>query len=158
MSQQPLTAGTPIANCMNALQAAVQSVSELEDKMVFVYSEDDLIDKIKGLTKYPGVGILYEGMRSEPELGRTAKVGVSAIASFALILIDQTDTPARTDQRKVNSFMYLEDIRIKLMATRSPTGHFWRFLAEAPAAVKGGRILWFQRWVTPIQLPPANQT
>lgn len=147
---------TKATDCVNAFMAVVQAIPALHDRTVFAYNEDDFMDNIKGLVKYPGVAIVYEGMRSVPEVGSTAKVGVSGELVISLILIEQGDAIRSTDTKKVNAINYLDEIRGKIMGTRSPTGHYWHFLVEAPAELRRGMVFWVSRWSTPIQLPPTR--
>jgi hypothetical protein len=75
---------------------------------------------------------------------------------ISIVLIDTGEGIRRTDQTKVKAITLLDTIRSTLMATRSPTGHFWRFLVEAPAQLKSNMVVWVSRWSTPYQTTPMN--
>jgi hypothetical protein len=150
---------TTAVDLVNAMTASIQLIPAFTNKSIWAYNDDDLIDKIKGLAVFPGIAVVYEGMRSKPEVGVSAKVGISAEAVISLVVIDQGEAIVRTDQRKINVITYLDALRSGIMATRSPTSHFWQFLVEAPAEVKKGMVFWVSRWSTPIQLaPPGGMT
>jgi hypothetical protein len=151
---------------MQSMYSLVQSVAvhqgstvlyPLRNKAVIVYDEDDAQNKLQGVTK-PGVALIYNGMRSSgQEPGLSARVGMSASLVISLVIVADKEVVVRTDQ-KFPVIDLLDAVRGMIMATRSPTGHFWRFLVEAQASVKGGSTFWVQRWSTPIQLPPTQST
>jgi hypothetical protein len=140
--------------CVDAMETTLQAMTVFANKTVFVYGQDDLIAKIQGLKVYPAVGIVYEGMRSVPSEGKSFHVGMSGELVISLLLIDQGEAIVRSDDKKTNAIMYLDTLRATLMATRSPTGHFWHFLVETPAELKKGMVIWVQRWSTPVQAKP----
>jgi hypothetical protein len=143
--------GTVVAEVMGR----VQLIAQLANKIVFVYDDSDLADKIKGVKTFPAVGIIYDGMRSVPERGPSARVGLSAEVVISIVLVMQPETLFQADA-KTPVIDLLTLIRNSMMATRSVTGHFWHFLVEAPADTKSGLAFWVQRWSVPIQLPPAQ--
>lgn len=126
----------------------------LTGKVVVAYDENDLLDVLKGVRAYPAVGIVYEGMRSMSEGGPTAKVGLSCEIVLGLVLVERGDEIHRTDQKKVRAIEYLDAMRGQFIGQRSMvTHHFWRFMVEAPAALRSGAICWVQRWSLPVQMP-----
>ena len=147
--------GQSPATVVQEVLARVQSIAQLTNKAVFVYNDDDLADKIKGVKTYPAVGIIYDGMRSLGSSGQTAKFGISAEIVISIVLVMQPETLIAADA-KTPVIDLLGQIRAMMMATRSVTGHFWHFLVEAPADKRSGLAFWVQRWSVPIQLPPGN--
>ena|SRR5271157_5720537 len=133
------------------VKAKLNKVSSLEGKVVVVYDQNNLGDKLKGV-KFPAAGLIYDGMRSLPEQGATAKVGLSAELVISIVLVMQPETLFNADA-KTPIIVLLDEVRSMMMSTRSVTGHFWHFLVEAPAEVQHGMAFWVQRWSTPIQLP-----
>jgi hypothetical protein len=123
-------------------------------KIVIAYNESDMLDLLAGVRSYPAVGIIYEGMRSQPEAGSTAKVGVSCEIVVSFVLVEQGDAVVSTDQKKTRAIDYLDAMRGQFMGLRSTvTQHFWHFLVESPAELKAGMVVWVQRWSLPVQLP-----
>lgn len=145
-----------VLDCVNALQAVLESIDGLNNKVLFAYNEDDFLDKIKGIRNYPGAGIIYEGIHSMPEQTPSGRVGVSGQLVVSIVLIETGDTLRSTNQAKTVLLGMLDTIRNNLVATKSPTGHFWRFLVEAQAVLKSGMCFWLQRYSTPIQVIGTN--
>lgn len=123
-------------------------------KVFHVYSEEELMDKTKGIT-FPAVGIVYEGMRAVPEDSdkKSVKIGVSAELIAAVMLIQRPDNISAADT-KTPTMNLLDDIRQEIMGSKSPSGHWWKFVVEASANEKNGVVIWLQRWSTPVQLIP----
>lgn len=123
-------------------------------KVFHVYSEEELMDKTKGIT-FPAVGIVYEGMRavSEDSDKKSVKMGVSAELIAAVMLIQRPDNISAADT-KTPTMNLLDDIRQEIMGSKSPSGHWWKFVVEASANEKNGVVIWLQRWSTPVQLVP----
>jgi len=143
-----MTAADVLADVM----ARLNTIPAIAQKIVVVYGEDDLSKKVAGITT-PGLGIQYEGMRSVGDSGSTSKAGVSAEMVFSLIVIQTPETFVRTDI-KGQTINLLDSIRDSLIAQKSPTGHIYRFVVEAPAELKQGMTFWVQRWSVPIQVAP----
>lgn len=126
-------------------------------KVFHVYSEEELMDKTKGLA-FPAVGVVYEGMRAvndgaSGDARASHKLGVSCELIAAIMLIQRPDTISSTDM-KTPTLAMLDDIRQEIMGSKSPSGHFWKFVVEASAQEKHGVVIWLQRWSTPVQLVP----
>lgn len=126
-------------------------------KVFHVYSEEELMDKTKGIT-FPAVGVVYEGMRAvnegvSGEARASHKLGVSCELVAAIMLIQRPDNISAADT-KTPTLAMLDDIRQEIMGSKSPSGHFWKFVVEASAQEKNGVVIWLQRWSTPVQLTP----
>jgi hypothetical protein len=130
----------------------LKTVPKVNDKIVQVYSEEELGDAMKGV-EFPCIGIVYEGMRAVPEMKETNRQGVSAELVLSLIIVEKPTTAG--ESRVKNRTINLLDLTRKAMHEgKSPAGHKWRFVLEAPASEKKGTVIWLQRWATPIQLVP----
>jgi len=139
------------------LAALNTAPTDLTGKIVIAYDENDLLDLLKGVKNYPAVGIIYEGMRSQPEQGSTAKVGVSCELVISFVLVEQGNAMQATQQKKTRAIDYLDAMRDQFMGKRSDvTHHFWHFMVESPAELKSGMVCWIQRWTLPVQLPPKS--
>lgn len=127
-------------------------------KVIHVYDENELMDKTKGLT-FPAVGVVYEGMRAVPETSNAEsskvshKLGVSGELIASIMILQRPDSISAADT-KTPAMTLLDDVRQEIMGSRSPSGHFWRFMVEASALEKNGVVIWLQRWSTPVQLVP----
>lgn len=112
-----------------------------------VHSPEDMKSKLKPLVA-PGVGVMYEGLRAVGE----AQKGLSSEMVFSLLVLTDGNLAGHSSDSKVGAVDLLDSLRSLLLATRSPTGHFWRFVVEAPATELGGSLLWLQRWSTNVQI------
>jgi hypothetical protein len=125
----------------------------LTGKVVVAYDENDLLDVLKGVRSYPAVGIVYEGMRSQSETGTTAQVGLSCEIVLGLVLVERGDELHNTTQKRTRAIEYLDAMRYQFIGQKSTvTRHFWKFMVEAPAALRSGTVCWVQRWSVPVQL------
>ena len=139
------------------VQTALQSIANLQNRSVFVYDDSDLQDKIKTIRSFPAVGVIYDGMRSvgdDSPKGHTQRKGVSAELVISLVFIMQPETIIKSDA-KTPVIDLMNTVRSMMIGKLSPTGHQYRFVLEAPAALKNGMAFWVQRWAVPIQFPPA---
>lgn len=148
---------TVIAEVKGRLQSiAAISGSAFKGPSIFVYDDANLADRVKGNFIWPAAGIIYEGMRAVGEPGKaTDKIGMSAEIVVSIALVTLVELYATADG-KTPVILALSQIRGSMMASRSVTGHRWRFLVEAPASKKDGLAFWIQRWSVPIQLPPGQ--
>jgi len=143
--------GAIALNCIEDIEAKVASVPNIPRARVFhVYSEEELIERTKGLG-FPCVGVVYDGLRATPEPGATSKIGGSAELVVTVILFFRQDTKAKIDP-KDSVVATLDAIREKILKTKSPSGHFWKFQVEAAVEGKTGLLAYVQRWATPVQL------
>ena len=137
-------------DCMDDLEAKVQLIAEFRNKTFSVYSEEELIEKTKGIG-YPCIGVIYNGITSQVEVGSTQKVGGSGEIIISLLVMIRQNTIAKADPKE-QIIGKLDQIRSKIMGTKSPTGHFWKFQMEIPVVGKSGLLAYLQRWATPVQL------
>ena len=140
----------PVSLCATDLRNRLQSIADFKNKNLFVFDEDDLADKIKGVA-LPAAGVMYEGMRSLSEAGSNTKIGLSAELVFSIMVISRAENIANVDS-KTPLLNLLDEIRKSLLGTRSPTGHYWKFVVEAATRESKGMVFWVQRWQTTIQL------
>lgn len=136
--------------CIDDLEARIKTIPALKDRVFHIYSEDELMERTKGLS-FPCVGVVYDGMMAIPEQGPSAKIGASAELVATVMVFFRQDTKAKTDP-KDTTVALLDEIRSKIFATRSPTRHHWRFKLEAAVEGKQGVLTYVQRWATPAQL------
>lgn len=140
-----------IQDNLDQIQELLQSIADFDGKTVQVLSEDDFMEKVKG-TQKPCVAVMYEGLRATNAGDKdTHKVGLGNIMSVSLILVLDSKGVFGADPKKQAPIL-LDAMRNKIKDTRAVTGHFWRFVMEAPAMEKGSLVLWIQRWSTPVHL------
>lgn len=145
----------PTYVCVESLKTTLQSIPYLKGKVLFVTNEESAIDQMKGVNSFPSAVVIYEGMRAVPEQGQTAKIGISGEMVFSIVVLNRDTDILQTDQTRITSIAIMDKLRSVIMGTRSPTGHFWRFMVEAPALERNGVVLWVQRWTTPYQAKPS---
>lgn len=149
MSTQP---DSLVVQVIAQVKELLKTLPELDGKVIQVYSEDEMKDATKGVN-FPCVAIVYEGMRAIPEDKPTMRQGVSAELVLSLLITEKVTTAGESKVK--NRTINLLDLTRKAMhGGRSPAGHKWRFVLEAPASEKQGSVIWLQRWSTPIQLVP----
>lgn len=139
-------------SCIEDIEKKIKSVAAVGNRVFHVASEAEIVEKTKGLA-YPCVGVIYTGMTAISETGSTSKLGQSAELVVTVLLFFKKDSRATNDPKE-STVAVLDSIRKNIMATKSPSGHYWRFKVEA--AVDGGESLmtFMQRWATPVQLVP----
>lgn len=142
--------------CVADVESVLQSIAKLKHKVMEVYSDDELLDSTKPLM-YPAVGVTYEGMVSRHERPGTGQYGslqqgISAELIISILLLDQYSTATMGSNIKKKAPAVLDDIRDLMVGRTAPTGHRWRFVAEASAVPKKGTVIWAQRWACPVQL------
>jgi hypothetical protein len=139
------------SQCMDWWKSALQSIAELNGKVLQSYSDTDLMNQMKLGTR-PCAGLLYEGIvASADNASSTAKLGISGTLGVSIILL--VDGKSAGSERGFDPAVALLDkIRSVGIGQRSPTGHHWRYVAEGQATEKSGVVVWIQRWAAPIQL------
>jgi hypothetical protein len=140
--------------CVDDAKAAITPISALNGKTLFtLYSPEDLADDSVALV-FPAVGVVYEGIRSVERAPReTHRVGADSELLISFVLLFR-DSPTGDPGNFLNATRLLDSIRDTMKDRRSPSGHFWRFLVEAPAVLKNGNVMWIQRWTCPAILTP----
>lgn len=137
---------------MTEMQGLLQSIAQFQNSTVFVYDDEDIADKLKNAS-FPCVGLIYNGMRRNPESGRAVPKGLSCELMFTVMLITKGQTIVVTDQKPL-AIGLLDSLRLAILGRRSVTGHFYCFEMEAPGRPSKGLIFWGQRWSVPVQLTP----
>lgn len=144
-----------VTDCALDLTTKVKTVPTFGQKTITVMSIDDLVAQLSSVVK-PAVGILYEGARSlQGEGGK--QFGVSGEVVFSILMLAETSVISSRIETTNPAHDLLDSIRGSIHGTRSPTGHFWKWIMEAPATSKGSNQVWIQRWSCPIQLAPTRQ-
>ena len=142
-------------NCTMDLVAKVAEVAELEKRVFYVASEEEVVERTKGMT-YPCVGVVYHGIVATEEMGASGKSGDSANLMVSLMLFFRQSTTAVNDPKDAGVEL-LDEIRQLILRTRSPTGHFWKLQLEVPVEGRRGVLLYLQRWSTPVQLTSSRR-
>lgn len=141
----------PIATeCIEDVVKRINTIPTLRDKVFHVYSDQELLDKTKGLM-YSCVAVIYAGLHAVTEAGSTHKVGLSAEIVVDTILFFRSNAQAQSDP-KTGAVAILDAMRNSFKDTRSPSGHFWRFQSETAIELKSGLVGYLQRWAAPVQL------
>ena len=113
---------TNIGNVITEVQGFLQSIAAFQNKVVFVYDENDLADKVKGIKVFPAAGIIYEGLRSVGEdgpKGHTHRVGMSGEIVVSIVLIMQPETLFKADA-KTPVILLLDSIRGTIQVLKHP--------------------------------------
>lgn len=136
-------------NCTGYLVERLRTVEAIAGRVFEVQSEEELVERIKGVS-YPCVGVAYDGILPVAE-GPSGRTGVSAEVYFSVMVFFRANLNAVLSPQD-QSVVLLDQIRGAILATKSPTGHVWRFKAEVPISGRKGLLVYVQRWATPCQL------
>lgn len=135
---------------------ALMTIPDLTGKVIGVFDDEQLLDRLKAVPTL-GVGVIYDGLRPDGEANKTShKIGAAAVMGVTVVLVLKEVLFAQGLDYRTPGMTYMDTIRQKLMDTVAPTGHYWRFMAEAPALQKSDVIVWVQRWETPVMLTRDN--
>lgn len=120
-------------------------------KVFHVYDEKELLDRSKGLplsSKTVNVGVLYEGMKANQSVAAkgSASTVISTEIVVTVLIMGKPDDIYGAD--KMGMPTHLDALREAVKGQKSPTGHIWRFMVEAPAVLNDDVVLWIQRWST----------
>lgn len=139
------------SKCVEDLQKKIEAINANANGLLWVYSEANFLNASKGIN-FPAVGVIYEGMRGNSENEKTTnKIGGSGSLVVSLILAHNNGNFAGGSEI-FNATAILDEMRSAIIDTKSPTGHKWRFVVEAPSEEKNGGVIWLQRWDTPVMI------
>lgn len=136
--------------CVKQLEE-ILSIDGVVKKVFHIYDEKELLDKSKGLplsSKTVNVGVLYEGMKENQSVTSkgTATTVISTQIVVSVIIMGKPDDIYGAG--KIGMAEHLDTLRDAVKGKKSPTGHIWRFMVEAPAVLNDDVVLWVQRWST----------
>jgi len=119
------------------------------EKVVTVYSEDDLLSKMK-FAVYPACGVMYEGTVRQPS--DKSSSGAACILTVALVLMIDGNSVGSTNDKGNVAAEYLGLMRqsFKKNCGDALTGHKWVFISEMPVGTSGNVTMYLQRWSTSI--------
>ena len=142
---------TTATECVNDLKVKIQGLAALNQNTFFVYKQEDMLKQTAKIT-YPAAGIIYEGIRSKPDAmsGKT-DMGLSADFYCAVLVLVGGSTFGNVDY-KAEAISLVDKVRGQILKTRSPSGHFWKFLVESPVVDVVGAFGYYIRFSTPIML------
>lgn len=144
-----------VESCTLDLSARIIDTGRFKKDML-VTSIDDFIAKINSAPK-PAVGVLYEGARPLQAGGGGREINVSAEFVFSLMVALEQPSVSLSANKAPIAHSLLDDLRGKIHGSQAPTGHKWKWVVEAPVAVKGVVGVWLQRWSVVGQLPPSGR-
>ena len=149
-----MAADDPVAlRAVQQVAALLAPIPALEGKVFHVLSEKDLFDTATALSA-PAAGVVYDGMRPQPESG-AMRTGLAAeLAVNVVIFYDGKDFVGQeaADAATLDAIRLLDSVRNAIRGQRGPGNHLWRFDREIPAVEKGSLVVWLQRWTTPVGL------
>lgn len=136
--------------CINEMMEKLKTLPGVNNRVFYIYSEDEIEAKTKGLS-FPCIAVIYDGIRSTDGGGASEKVGVSASLTLSILYLFRQNTLAMEDPK--SEALKMLDAARPLIRGRSSSGHKWRFLVESPlSGGKAGVQVYLQRWSTPVQM------
>ena len=145
------TAQACVQDVISKIKKTGEFGSQSKEKVVSVYSEEDLFDKMK-LVEYPAVGVMYEGTRRQPNDKSTQGVAGELTVALVLLMSGKSVGGLTNDNEAAR---LLDKLRIAFRDNcgESLTGHKWVFVNELPASTgKSNLLMYVQRWSTSIIL------
>lgn len=140
-----------VTQSLDDLKTALQSIAELGNRVDTVFTPEELVKVIKGVS-LATVGIVYEGMQAIPEEGSTNR-GLGSTASFGLYLAVDATPVANTSSQRAQAIVLLSLMRQCLAERKAPGGHYWRFSSEGYSGSFPNKALWVQKWSTRLMVP-----
>jgi hypothetical protein len=139
-------------SCTEDIANKIANDPLIKGRIFTIYSEEELIERTKAIS-FPCVGVVYDGITAVGEAGTTGKQGLSTELTVSLMVFFRQNTRATNDP-KLTMVDLMDRLRELIIATRSPSGHLWKFKVEVPVQGKNGILAYIQRWSTPVQLTP----
>ena len=137
--------------CVNDILARAKATGKFgakgDEKVFFVYAEEDLFNKAK-LVKFPAVGIMYEGIRSN---GKDSGTGMASDCYVAIAVLVNAGSIGAADQKN-EAASILDALRDGIKLSKAPSSHKWKFVSETPAGEINGALVYVQRWSCPVIL------
>lgn len=135
-----------IANdCVKDVVTKINAQSSLTGKVWHVLSDDELLEKTKGL-QVSCAAVIYAGLRaSGAPVAQGSSAGMTADLAVDVLLVFRSSINASADP-KLGAVTLLDNIRSSIAGTRAPSGHYWRFSSERLVEVTGGVLAYVQRW------------
>lgn len=121
-------------------------------KVVAIDVAEQMMERLgSSLVRRPAIGVMYEGGRATG----TQQIGLTAELVFSLfILTEQNVIAPELLHVTTDTQVLIDAVKAAIQGVKSPTGHKWSWVLEAPAAKKGALLLWVQRWKTACVLNP----
>ena len=145
----------PVTAAINSLREAVELVPAIQQKLVYLYLQEELLDWQKRL-EYPALGFLYVSLVGKED---SSKSGLSATIVVDLLLIGGDrcqDLQTKEGPIKVTVTRLLDDIRNAIKLTKwetSGANRKWQFVLEAPFQLENEKhLVYRQRWKSDISL------
>lgn len=133
------------------LTSKLNDVSSVKKKVVYIYDQDDLLDKQKKLG-FPAVGIVYVGLKGNEDSSKTG-LAVTLVCDIYLIGGEQC-VDKRADLKSGNTTI-LGEMRRSIACSKLLTNgalRKWKFVAESPVDIHPEYLGYVQRWSTVVLL------
>ncbi len=146
-----MSATDPVQSVVDSVLATLQSVAGLETQSWHVLSEEELMNRAKGVTT-PAAAVVYEGLRRKSDQrGLVCGCGMAVLVFYRGG--DGVGIGAMAgDQRKKDCMAMLKTIRDLILDSPGPGGHKWEFVSETPALEAKGLVVFAQRWTLTVSL------
>ena len=142
---------TTALECVQDIQAKIQTLAALNQNTFFVYTQEDMMKRTAKIV-FPAAGIIYEGIRSKPDImDKGTSMGLSADFHCAVLILVTGSSFGNVDY-KAEAIKLVDSVRGTILKTRSPSGNFWKFLVESPVVDVEGAFGYYIRFSTPILL------
>lgn len=138
-----------LSDSQTDLVVRLQSIALFGENKVTSASDPEDLANFFRVVKPPIAGVVYEGMRAQPEVSGTPR-GLATTAVFAVYL--RISTPVMTNASDpINRAMdVLQSMRDVILGKVGPAGHPWKFVFEAFVDSDKGTSTWVQRWETAV--------
>lgn len=149
-----MTTPDKVKQCIDSMVEAMQSIAGFKTTTEHVHEPDAIMNRLSGV---PGnwCGVVYEGSRASSEEG-FSKRGIGTLLSISLYPVIDANVGFAGLKSETDVLEVLRSMRQVIMGSTPPSGHPWQFVMETYVDSKKGKLLWQQRWVTPVIHPPGR--
>lgn len=144
---------TSLVSMTDDIKAKLQSVTD----NIKVYDPDDMLDMTVHLQP-PFTGLVYLGLvpNGLDNQGRSAKMifGIYVLGTKKNLSSKKacsTTSDVTPEEDLVSITQFLEDIRVAIGGTNSPSGHKWQLVREQPYNFDEKAVGYVQHWQATVQ-------
>ena len=135
--------------CMMDIVTKLKTVPATGSRTLSVYDQDTFLD-VTAETKFPAVGVIYEGMSTKGGQDRTG-LATELYCGIIVIVGDKNEEiRGKTNQEEVA--LLLDDLRSAVKHSKSPTNHAWEFMFEVQLDISHQGMGYYIKWKTTVML------
>lgn len=126
------------------LTKLVAQVPAVQQKIVYMYDQDELLDAKKQLG-FPAVGIVYVGLRGKDDSSRSG-LAAEIVCDIYLLGAESCTSKLIGADQKPSTTSLLDNIRNEIKCNVAPGQRKWKFVFEQPVQFTQDVLAYVQRW------------